>query len=281
LVAAFSLIPFSLLYIKSNAIAFFLQHIVRYRKNVIDTNLKIAFPNKSSEERKTIRKSAYRNLSDIMVESFKAFTTHPEKIKEKYTIEKPAYIDQWFEEGRNVILVCGHIGNWEWATYTFPLYYDHKIIGLVNRIKNPFIDAYSFAKRTSTGSGVIRLQESRDAIFNSDTPVLLVYVADQNTTDTKNAIMADFFGVRTHCLHGAEKMAKRNNWPVIHLRSKRIKRGHYVLTPEIISENPRELEDGALTQKFMSRLEALIKEDPSMWLWSHKRWKRNVNYSSN
>lgn len=279
-VAAFSLVPFSLIYVKSDAIAFILQHIVGYRKNVIDTNLNIAFPKKTKAERAQLRKDAYRNLSDIMVESFKGFTTNPQKLKQKYTIEKPEYIDKWFEQGQNIILVCGHIGNWEWATYTFPLYYQHKIIGLVNRIKNPFIDKYSFGKRTSTGSGVIRLEDSREEIFNSTKPVLLVYVADQNTTDTKNAIITKFFGMETHCLHGAETMAKRNNWPVIHLRSKRIKRGHYHLSPEIITENPREEADGAITQKFMSRLEVLIKEDPAMWLWSHKRWKRNVNYSA-
>ncbi len=278
-VGAFSIIPFSLLYLKSNAIAFVFQHILRYRKHVIDTNLNIAFPDKSQEEKAKVRSQAYRNLSDIMVESLKAFTTNPKKIQERYTIEKPDFIDKWYKEGQSIILVCGHIGNWEWATYTFPLYYDHKIIGLVNRIKNPHIDRYSFGKRTSTGSGVIRLKESRAPIFGSEKPVILVYVADQNTTDTKNAIMANFFGLETHCLHGAEKMAKRNNWPVIHLRSKRVKRGHYVLTPEIITENPEAESEGAITQKFMSRLETLIKEDPSMWLWSHKRWKRNVDYS--
>jgi len=277
-VAGVSILPFPLLYLKSDAIAFFFQHILKYRRKVIDTNLNIAFPNRSKKERDALVKGIYKNLSDIMVESLKGFTMKPENIQKRYTIEKPAFIDSWYNENKNLILVCGHIGNWEWATYTFPLYYQYKIIGLVNRIKNKYIDRYSYGKRSSTGSGVIRLHDSRDPIFNSKKPVMLVYVADQNTTDTKNAIIADFFGVETHCLHGAEKMAKRNNWPVIHLRSRRIKRGHYVLCPEIITENPSAEPDGAITQKFMSRLEELIIEDPTMWLWSHKRWKRNVNY---
>ena len=213
-----------------------------------------------------------------MLESFKGFSMKPSDIMDRYKIVKPDYIDQWYSEGKSIVLVCGHIGNWEWATYTFPLYYQHKIIGLVNQIKNSKIDNYSFNKRSSTGSGVIRLNESKAAIFESDRPVILVYVADQNTTDTKNAIIADFFGIKTHCLHGAEKMAIRNNWPVIHLRSKRISRGNYELIPEIISENPKTELPGAITQKFMDRLEVLIKEDPSMWLWTHKRWKRNIKY---
>ncbi len=277
-VALVSLMPLPVLYLKSNFIAFFLQHIIKYRAGVIATNLNIAFPDKSEQEKKDLVRKIYRNLSDIMMESLKGFTLNPNKIKERYTIERPEFIDRWFQEGKSIVLLCGHIGNWEWATYTFPLYYQHKIIGLVNRIKNPDIDRYSYGKRTSTGSGVIRLKESRDEIFNSEKPVILVYVADQNTTDSENAIVANFFGMQTHCLHGAEKMARRNNWPVIHLRSKRTKRGHYSLYPEIITETPLEEDEGQITQKFMSRLEDLIKEDPSMWLWSHKRWKRNVKY---
>lgn len=273
------LLPLSLLYRFSNTVAFLLQRVFKYRLDVIRKNIAYAFPNKSEEEYKGIVQKAYINLADIMLESFKGFTTDPKKIMKQYEMVKPDFIDRWYREQKNVVLLAGHLGNWEWATYVFPLSYPYKIIGLVKSIKNKYVDRYSNGKRTSTGSMVIRLEESRRKLLDKNLmPYVVVYVADQHPTDTKNGIEVEFFGKKTLCLHGAEKFAKRNDTPVIYLSSERISRGHYRLVPTIITENPREESPHYITQKFMSLLEENIIKHPEMWLWSHKRWKREIDY---
>jgi KDO2-lipid IV(A) lauroyltransferase len=61
---------------------------------------------------------------------------------------------------------------------------------------------------------------------------------------------------------------------VVYLNTKRVKRGYYEVTIEILAKNPLELEEGALTKLYMKKLEQILHKQPENWLWSHKRWKK-------
>jgi len=60
----------------------------------------------------------------------------------------------------------------------------------------------------------------------------------------------------------------------------RTKRGYYKVATEIITDKPKNTEKYEITNLLFKRLEKSIKQDPSQWLWSHKRWKykRGIHY---
>jgi len=259
--------------------AFIMDRVLKYRRNVVDKNLAIAFPNLHQQELAKIRSKSYVNLCDIIIESFKGFSMSPDQIKSRYTINKPEFIDELYKSNKNIVLLASHIGNWEWATYTFPTYYPYTIIGMVKPVKNKYINAYTNRKRCSTGTQVIDIyKKNRSILNNQQKPFILVYISDQNPSDDFNSLKIDFFNIETFALHGAEKIARRNNWPVVHLKTKRISRGRYELIPELISSQPSKTQANEITQTYFSQLEACINEHPESWLWTHKRWKRNINY---
>ncbi len=51
------------------------------------------------------------------------------------------------------------------------------------------------------------------------------------------------------------------------------RRGYYNMVLSMGEENPKLLSPGALTVKFVRYLENIIRLQPPMWLWSHRRWK--------
>jgi KDO2-lipid IV(A) lauroyltransferase len=52
-----------------------------------------------------------------------------------------------------------------------------------------------------------------------------------------------------------------------------VKRGYYESHFEVLTENPRDFETGALIQLANDRVAADIYKEPYLWLWTHKRWK--------
>jgi KDO2-lipid IV(A) lauroyltransferase len=72
---------------------------------------------------------------------------------------------------------------------------------------------------------------------------------------------------------GPEKLAKKFNYPVVYMNAKRIRRGYYEVTPELLFAEPKNTADGEICEAFMKRLEREINSDPTTWLWSHRRWK--------
>ncbi len=96
---------------------------------------------------------------------------------------------------------------------------------------------------------------------------------DQNSPNIKRSIWVDFFGIKTACLPGIENYAKLFDLPVIFMEIRREKRGYYRCYVSMIAEDPSKCEKGEITQKYMSKLEEVMRNQPETWLWSHKRWK--------
>ena len=67
----FSLLPMRVLYIISDGFFFLTYHVIRYRRDVVMSNLTIAFPEKSEEEKKIIAKKFYQHFIDNFIEAIK------------------------------------------------------------------------------------------------------------------------------------------------------------------------------------------------------------------
>ncbi len=81
----------------------------------------------------------------------------------------------------------------------------------------------------------------------------------------------------TLLFEGAEKIAAATGAAVVYLHTKKTGRGKYLYTLQTITENGHDEPENAITVKFAELLEANIRENPAIWLWTHKRWKRKVN----
>ncbi|MGB4844182.1 MAG: lipid A biosynthesis acyltransferase, partial [Ferruginibacter sp.] len=66
-----SLLPYPVIYFISDGIYFFLYYVFGYRRKIVLSNLKIAFPDKSDKELGKISKQFYHNLCDTFVEIIK------------------------------------------------------------------------------------------------------------------------------------------------------------------------------------------------------------------
>ena len=82
-----------------------------------------------------------------------------------------------------------------------------------------------------------------------------------------------FFGHEVPVFTGAERLGKRFDVPVVMAKIKRVKRGYYETTFNVLTDKPNSLPDYAITDMFYEQLEALIKEDPSLYFWTHNRFK--------
>ncbi|MNS12842.1 lipid A biosynthesis lauroyl acyltransferase [compost metagenome] len=80
-------------------------------------------------------------------------------------------------------------------------------------------------------------------------------------------------GIETPVHTGAEMLAKRYNMNVIFLKTKKVKRGYYESSFEILSENAEQVPNYEITDQFLKLVEQQIYEAPEYYLWTHKRWK--------
>jgi KDO2-lipid IV(A) lauroyltransferase len=62
----------------------------------------------------------------------------------------------------------------------------------------------------------------------------------------------------------------------VYFQLKKVKRGYYEIEFQLLTTDPRSLSYGQLTEQHVQLLEQSILDEPCYWLWSHKRWKREI-----
>jgi len=98
--------------------------------------------------------------------------------------------------------------------------------------------------------------------------------ADQSPSNHSKAIWVNFLGIETAFLHGPEKHAVLNDYPVFYIHVERVKRGFYTCELSLLADNPGILPEGEITRRYAAKVESIIREKPENWLWSHRRWKK-------
>ena len=133
------ILPFRVLYFFSDITRFFMHRVFGYRKKVIRGNLERCFPDKSKKEIDRLVSKSYKNLTDVTVEGFKAFTMTRKQLVERHKIINPEILEPYKNTGTSFIATPCHYGNWEWGALAPSLQLDYKIVGFYAPLSNPYI----------------------------------------------------------------------------------------------------------------------------------------------
>jgi len=267
-------LPFRALYALSDAAAFVLGRVLRYRGKVVSGNLARAFPEKSEEEIDLICGRFYRHLADIFVEGLKGLYISREEVLRRYRFVNPELVNRIFDEGRHVFAMPAHYGNWEWGVLSFALQVKHDVIGVYKPIHNPLIERFMARRRTRFGLQLAPFYETRKTMENPPSrPALYIMMSDQSPSNGKKAQWVQFLNQDTACLHGADYWGRKLDYPALFMDVQRVRRGFYEITFTELLTNPAQSEETDLTRAYMQKLEAVIRAKPEDWLWSHRRWK--------
>ena len=275
IILLFSKLPLRVLYILSDIIFFLMYNLVGYRKKVVTENLKNSFPKKSESEIDKIRTSFYRNFSDYIVETFKSFTISSKELRVRVQHINQDVFHDAKSENKNVILLTGHVFNWEWfnalATIIpqencFPVYrkvqnsfWEEKIKGIRNRFGNTALEAKEVIRH------ILRNPNHGNSVY--------MFVADQSPHVSEVSFGLNFLNQKTPAFIGYDKLSTRMDLAFVFCEMKKVKRGYYQINYYRIYPDGEKFVEYEVVKKFHKLLENTINKRPDNYLWSHRRWK--------
>jgi len=271
-----SKLPLPIIYLLSD-ILYLIFLIFRYRKKVVVENLKRSFPEKTKSERYVIQRKFYRHFADIIAEGIKNLSISESELRKRYVVKNSEILEQLYMQNKSVLLVSGHYNNWEWLICAQNFLFSHQAMGIGMPMTSKFWDKKINEQRQRFGMIVVHSKNFKEYIDKfSNTPLAILTLFDQSPGDSRKSYWMNFLNQQTAVLFGTEMMAHKYNFAVVFYRTKKIKRGFYEMELQLISENPRNKQWGEITEECNHLLEKEIIQKPQYWLWSHKRWKREV-----
>ena len=270
-----TLLPLPVLYIFSDFLYLVLYYVVSYRRNVVATNLKNSFPEKTDKELKIIEKKFYRHLSDILIETFKSTHMTRADQKKRFTYSNLEIIDKLREEKRDIIAIMGHYNNWEWPTL-LPYYLKYKTIIIYKPLQNKYFNRFINNHRSEHGIVLTPTSQVIREIINcrkNNINTVSVFISDQIPSKGDIKYWTTFLNQDTAVFTGAGKIGSKYDMAIVFFHVQKVKRGYYNLDIELLFDHTAGLSEEVITEKHVRRLEEIIKEKPENWIWSHRRWK--------
>jgi len=275
LIKPLSYLPLPILYRLSDYLYLIIYYVINYRRKVVFTNLRNAFPNKSEQDITMIAKGFYHHFCDLMIESIKLFSISEKEIKERCKIINPALIAAYAKQGKSLIIPTGHYNNWEMAATTVNLQIPHQPIVIYAPLKNKFFNDLIKGTRTKFGLELWSKREVKTGLKTAPKRLrAIIFAADQSPGLARAAYWTTFLNQETGVMIGSAKYAKQYGYPVVFGKITKVKRGYYEIEFIPLVDQPKHYSYGEITEKHTRLLEEIIIENPQYWLWSHKRWKR-------
>ncbi|MFD2891227.1 lysophospholipid acyltransferase family protein [Flavobacterium chuncheonense] len=270
-----SILPFPLFYLFSDFVYIVVYRIIGYRKKTVRENIELSLPHLNKSERLAIEKEFYKHMCDMFLEMIKTMSISQKEIEKRYVFKNLEVYQELEKKGKSVALLCAHYASYEWAV---SMNYHIKFtgVGIYKQIANPYFDKLVHKIRSKFKAELVTTKETIPTIFkNFKSKKMCVYgfASDQSPKPSAAHHWADFMGHHVPVHTGAEMLAKKFDMNVIFLRTKKVKRGFYEASFEVLSTDIKSVPNYEITDQFLKLVEEQIYEAPAYYLWTHKRWK--------
>jgi len=270
-----SLLPLWILYRFSDFMYVLFIFLIPYRKKVVLANIQRSFPELSARDHSVLVRGFYRHFSDLLIESIKNLSISKEELLRRMKVINLEVLQELEKNGKSNLFVSGHFNNWEWFITAQALLVQNDSYGIGMPLSNSFWDKKLTERRQRFGLTVVNAQNYK-TMFSQSKPVSVLVLSDQAPADSRKSYWMEFLQQPTPILFGVEQMANEFDLNVVYFQLKKVKRGSYEIEFKLLTTEPRSLSYGQLTEQHVKLLEHSILEQPCYWLWSHKRWKREV-----
>jgi KDO2-lipid IV(A) lauroyltransferase len=246
------------------------------RRNVVEENLRIAFPRESDEWLERTARASYEHLGREVAAMLRLSKLDGAAVVERTRVVGWDRIEHALSLGRGALLVTGHYGNWEIAAASVAAR-GVPIAAIVRRQANRLVDERVQQLRRKLGV---------ETIYQGEAPALVPrilrangvvgIVGDQDAR--RSGIFVPFFGRPASTHRGPALFALRFGAAIVSAISRRLpgRDVRYDVTAEFVdqvSSGNLDHDVQALTTELARRLEQEIRVAPEQYFWFHKRWK--------
>lgn len=246
------------------------------RSDITYHNIRMAFPEYNEEKCDSIRNDSYRNLGITLIELLVFKSLDRNEFLNYVKFENIELVTKKIAEGRGLIFLSGHFGNWELTAYVIGLIVKVPITIIVKPQRNKLSDEYLNELRTNGGNKIVPMGKAARTIINTiRNNEAIALLVDQSADPSKDAFVP-FFGMPAATYEAPAALALKYRTPIILGFAHRQDDCTYKAVIEELDFS--DLDDSKdsileLTRRHVKILEDNIRKSPGHWAWQHKRWK--------
>ncbi len=262
----------------AEGLAWLIWRVDRRHRLVAEDNLRVAFPGQYNDaERTAVVKAVYRHFCQVLIEIiFLNRMLHATNWRRHLEMIHGERIVHGLLSGRPLWLVTAHFGNWELGGSTLGLL-GFPTTAIARPLDNPFLEEFLGRFRKRNGQQIVPKNgylETIEATLKSNG--VIATLGDQDAG--QKGLFVDFFNRPASTHRAIALLALEHNAPLLVVGLPRVGKGlcYHLLCEELIDpEDYRDRPDAvpAMTQRFTTVIEQMVRKYPEQYFWLHRRWK--------
>ncbi|MGC8529468.1 MAG: lysophospholipid acyltransferase family protein [Leptospirillia bacterium] len=232
----------------------------------------------SPEEARRFERHVFRHFGRLGAEFLRLCELSDRDVCDLVPVEGLEYFRREYEKGQGVILLTGHLGNWEMALRRIAVEAPGKAHPVIRRIKNRAVNDFIDRHRHTCGKGDSLLADlgPKPLIRALRAGEVLIFLLDQNAGEGEG-IFVPFLGRPAATYTSLARLSLMTGRPVLPAACQRLIGGRFRgrILPPILPETSLPPEEAAahLTTLYGQALDSLVRDYPEQWIWMHRRWK--------
>lgn len=242
---------------------------IKKRREISLLNLKLVFPGMKENDREKIAIKALENLAKSMMSTI-WFDEYLKK-EGRVSLVNTQVVDIAMNAGKGAVFGAMHLGNMEASVKIAEKYH---VVTVAKKQKNPYLDDYITKNRKKLNITLLKRSKKtgHDLIQLLGKNHIIALFCDHR--DGRGNI--EFFGKQTTAPTGPVSIALRNKIPlflVYNILSEDNTSTSYVSDEiELLDTGNFKTDLQENLQRFIYRMEEVIKKYPEQWMWCHDRW---------
>lgn len=239
-------------------------------------NLALVFPEWPARRRRRVLFRAFQNWGRMLADFARFPRLDRARIEEMITYDGFEHYARAHAQGKGVIFLTAHFGNWELSSFAHSAY-GYPLGFTVRGLDNPLLDALITRYRTASGGRPIEKNDFARRAWRALKDGEAVGILIDTNMAASEGVFVDFLGRAACTTTAPARLARKTGAPlVLGLALWDSRAGRYRLRFEPIewlSRDDAAEEIRVNTANFNRRLESYIRQYPDQWLWVHRRWK--------
>lgn len=248
----------------------------RGHRLIARNNLRFAFPEWTSSQVEECARRTFKNIGRTLAEIGRSMMRPRHDRQQHGAVAGAEHLVQALNQGRGIILVSAHLGNWEIGLQDLAFRLE-KPIGVVVRPFSPAVlDQRLNQWRSRSGIHIIYKRNAFPAMLKTvrDGGIIALMV---DMSVRKQSVPVTFFGHRARASHAAALLAARAKVTILPMFSSRCEDGRLIgeIEPPVALVRTRNFKSDLKqnTQTLTDIVETVIRRRPDQYFWIQKRWK--------
>ena len=247
-----------------------------YRHKVIAENMAKSFPDKSKQEIRSLVHRYYTHLAEVAVDIISLFGASERRKDRAVNWVNAKEVTERLN-GKDWIAVGAHYGCWEYLPLWSRKQMCNTFMSVYHPMSNVVFDGLFLRLRKYSENITTVPMKSTITYYlrnrNKGKGIILGLLSDHSPNLRADTHWFRFLNQDTACIDGAESIATKIKIPILFAYTKRVAPGRYEVMLEEIYDGKENVVQHEITQRYATRLEEMIREQPELWMWSHKRWQ--------